>query len=524
VFVDADWLLLREDKADNLFPVQIQISKKPTITVENLMNKTSSSPFRYQAVAEHIQGLITSGAFAPGDRLPSLRSLSTHMQVSISTVSQAYVKLEEQGVITARPRSGFFVARQTRKLPPFAGNPRPALEPTTVKRSQLIRTVLEAVGDTSLVPFAIISPAKELLPHRALSTFMRQVVARDDGTSLTYAPCEGDLRLRRQICFRSIDAGISVLPQDILVTFGAMEALNIGLRTVTRPGDTVLVQSPTYFCFLQLLENCGLRAIEIGSNPRTGVDPEDIATALDTFDIKAGILASNFNNPDGSLTPEPAKKAITRIFEKRDIPLIEDDVSGELHFGDARPGTYKQHDRNGNVIYCSSFSKTLAPGYRVGWMIPGKLHDQALEIKATSSVCSATPTQMVVAAYLESGQYDRHLRKLRQAIANQMKTLQMAITEHFPQGTRATRPQGGAVLWVELPGDIDAVDYFFRAKKAGIGIAPGTIFSTQENYNSFIRLSCDGIWNAAMQEGIAKLGSIAADMAGEKRGIAGRQG
>ena len=481
------------------------------------MNDTSSSQFRYQAVEEHIQGLIASGTLAPGDRLPSLRSLSTHMKMSVSTISQAYVRLEEQGVITARPRSGFFVAQRTRKLPPFAGNPRPALEPTTVNRNQLIRTVLEAVGDTSLVPFAIISPAKELLPHKALSKLMRQVVARDDGTSLTYAPCEGDLRLRRQICFRSIDAGISVLPQDILVTFGAMEALNIGLRTVTRPGDTVLVQSPTYFCFLQLLENCGLRAIEIGSDPRTGVDPKDIATALDTFDIKAGILSSNFNNPDGSLTPEPAKQAIAQLFEERSIPLIEDDVSGELHFQNTRPGTYKQHDRTGNVIYCSSFSKTLAPGYRVGWMIPGKRHDQALEIKATSSVCSATPTQLVVAAYLESGQYDRHLRRLRQAIAKQMKTLQLAVTEHFPKGTRATRPVGGAVLWVELPGNIDAVDYFFRAKKAGIGIAPGPIFSTQDNYNSFIRLSCDGIWNAAMEKGIAKLGTIAADMAGENQ-------
>jgi len=488
------------------------------------MHQTSASQFRYEAVEEHIQGLIASGTLVPGDRLPSLRALSTHMKMSISTISQAYVRLEEQGVITARPRSGFFVAHTARELPPFAGNPRPVLEPTSVNRSQLIRTVLDAVGDTTLVPFAIISPAKELLPHKALSKFMREVVTRDDGSSLTYAPCEGDLKLRRQICFRSIDAGISVLPQDILVTFGAMEALNIGLRTVTRPGDTVLVQSPTYFCFLQLLENCGLRAIEIGSDPRTGVDPGDIATALDTFDIKAGILASNFNNPDGSLTPEPAKKAIARLFEERSIPLIEDDVSGELHFEDARPGTYKQHDRTGNVIYCSSFSKTLAPGYRVGWMIPGKRHDQALEIKATSSVCSATPTQMVVAAYLESGQYDRHLRKLRQAIAGQMKTLQMAITEHFPQGTRATRPTGGAVLWVELPENIDAVDYFFRAKQAGIGIAPGTIFSTQDNYNSFIRLSCDGIWNAAMQEGIAKLGSIAADMAGEKQGIDRRQG
>ena len=476
------------------------------------MDQPETHSYRYQAVEQHINDLIRSGTLVPEDRLPSLRALALRMKASISTISQAYVRLEQQGIIEARPRSGFFVSSPNKKLPPPAGSPRPVLEPTMVNRNQLIRTVLDAVGDQSLLPFAIISPAKELLPHKALGRIMRSVLHNDTGQSLTYAPCEGNGDLRRQICFRSIDAGISVLPRDILITFGAMEALHIALRTVTRPGDNVLVQSPTYFCFLQLLENCGLRAIEVSSHPETGVDPADVAQALEKFDIKAGILSSNFNNPDGSLTPEPAKKAIVGLFAHQNIPLIEDDVAGELHFGTTRPGTYKQHDQNNEVIYCSSFSKTIAPGYRIGWMIPGKWHSQTVELKATTSVCSVTPTQMVVAEYLKSGQYDRHLKKLRHAIAAQMRTMQMALSEYFPSGTKATRPTGGAVLWVELPEKIDAVDYFFRAKTAGIGIAPGSIFSTQEKYNSFIRLSCDGIWNAEMEAGICKLGTIAGAM------------
>ncbi len=477
-----------------------------------LMNHAHPRSYRYHAVEQHIHDLIASGALAPGDRLPSLRALGSRMKASISTISQAYVRLEHQGIIEARPRSGFFVSSPVKKLPPPAGSPRPVIEPTTVNRNELIRTVLDAVGDQSLLPFAIISPSRELLPHKSLGRIMRHVMQHDEGHALSYAPCEGNADLRRQICFRSIDAGISVLPEDILVTFGAMEALSIALRTLTRAGDNVLVQSPTYFCFLQLLENCGLRVIEIPSHPETGVDPADIALALDKFEIKAGILSSNFNNPDGSLTPEPSKEAIVNLFARHSIPLIEDDVSGELHFGNSRPGTYKQHDRTGNVIYCSSFSKTLAPGYRVGWMIPGTWYAQALEIKAITSVCSATPTQMVLAGYLESGHYERHLRKLRQAIATQMRTMQMALSEYFPTGTKATRPLGGAVLWVELPEKIDAVDYFFRAKAAGIGIAPGSIFSTQEKYKSFIRLSCDGIWNREMEAGIRKLGKIAEEM------------
>ncbi|MDD4648990.1 MAG: PLP-dependent aminotransferase family protein [Desulfoplanes sp.] len=476
------------------------------------MDHAEDRSYRYQTVEHHINDLISSGALTPGDRLPSLRALSSRMKASISTISQAYIRLEHQGTIEARPRSGFFVSSPNKKLPPPAGSPRPVLEPTRVNRNQLIRTVLDAVGDQTLLPFAIISPAKELLPHKALGRIMRRVLKNDNGHSLTYAPCEGNADLRRQICFRSIDAGISVLPRDILITFGAMEGLHIALRALTRPGDNVLVQSPTYFCFLQLLENCGLRAIEVPSHPETGVDPADVALALETFHIRAGILSSNFNNPDGSLTPEPAKKTIVDLFAKCNIPLIEDDVSGELHFGNTRPGTYKQHDRKGDVLYCSSFSKTLAPGYRVGWIIPGKYHPLALELKATTSVCTATPTQMVLAEYLESGQYDRHLRKLRQAIATQMRTMQVALSRYFPPDTRATRPAGGAVLWVELPKKIDAVDYFFRAKNAGIGIAPGSIFSTQDNYNSFIRLSCDGLWNTQMEAGIQTLGRIAGEM------------
>ena len=469
--------------------------------------------FRYQEVAEHVRSLIDSKALTPGTRLPSLRDLSRRLRVSIATVSQAYLELEKTGIIEARTRSGFFVRTQMRQLAPAKRPQNPALQAIKGSRSLLIQEVLQAVGNHDFLPLGVICPDPSLLPSRDLARLLAMVSRNQPQLSLGYESVAGNLDLRRQIAILSLSAGFSVRPEEIIVTCGAMEALYIAIRSVTRPGDNVLIQSPTYFCFLQLLENCGLRAIEIPSYPETGIDPADLAKALKTFDVAACILAPNFNNPDGSLTPDSIKEEIVQLLAERNIPLVEDDVSGELYFGQQRPGTYKSFDRKGMVIYCSSFSKTICPGYRIGWMIPGQTYPKALEIKSTTNVSCATPTQMAVAEYLQGGLYDRHLRRLRHALQQQMQTMQIHLSNAFPDGTRSTRPRGGSVLWLELPGKCDAVEFFYRARAEGISIAPGPIFSTQDRYDHFIRLSCSGVWSEALGEGVTTLGQIAKDMA-----------
>ncbi len=427
--------------------------------------------------------------------------------MSISTVSQAYLELEKKGIIAARERSGFFVDAVDKRLPPPISRPRPSMVPTFSSRSQLIQTVLEALGNPNLLPFGVVCPADEVMPAKTLSRILSSVLRSDPAQALNYSPVNGNAELRRQIAMRAVNAGMTIHPDEILTTTGAMEAISIALRALTRPGDNVLIQSPSYFCFLQLLENCGLRAIEIPSSS-TGIDPEDVRKAVERFDIKATILVPNFNNPDGSLTSDEAKQKIVEILAQRQIPLIEDDVYGDLSLSQERPATCKSYDREGNVILCSSFSKTVAPGYRVGWMIPGRYYGKALEIKTTTNICTAAPNQMAIAAFLAEGYYERHLRRLRSAIHNQMETLLPSLRRHFPEGTKAVFPEGGASIWVELPAQVDAIDYFYRARQAGIGIAPGPIFSTQEKYNNFIRLSCNGVWNDKMENGMRKLGAI----------------
>lgn len=468
--------------------------------------------FRYREVEQHVLGMADSGLLKKGDRLPSLRQLSKQLHVSISTVSQAYLELEKKGVILAKERSGFYLNANNERLPPPTSRPRPKLIPTFSSRSQLIRTVLEALGNRDLLPFGVVCPADEIMPAKTLSRILSSVLRSDPNRSLNYSPVAGDIELRRQIAMRAVGAGLSISPDDVLVTSGALEGISIALRALTRPGDNVLIQSPSYFCFLQLLENCGLRAIEIPSSA-TGIDPEDVRKAIDRFDIKATILVPNYNNPDGSLTGDAAKQAVVNILAERQIPLIEDDVYGDLSFSAQRPATCKSFDRSGHVILCSSFSKTVAPGYRVGWMLPGRYYDRALEIKTTTNICTPAPNQMAIAAFLNEGGYERHLRRLRNALNSQMETLLPSLRTHFPAKTRAIRPEGGASIWVELPEAVDAVDFFFRARRAGIGIAPGPIFSTQDKYNNFIRLSCNGIWNQDMETGMRTLGGIAHDLA-----------
>jgi len=469
--------------------------------------------YRYQIVEKHIMTMIETGALGLGDKLPSLRLLSTNLGVSISTVNQAYVELERKGAIEARPRSGFFVHQRSTRLPRTETAPAPMEGPRPVTRSGLIQTVLESVGRSDIVPLGVIAPGAELLPLKDLSKITASVVRNDPKRAMGYAPIPGDPELIRQIAFRAMEHGIQITPDDPVVTAGCMEALYLALRAVCRRGDTVLIQSPTYYCFLQLLETLGLRAIEVPSDPDDGVSPKELAHALKTFDISACILAPNFNNPDSSLTPDSAKRDIVALLAERNIPLVEDDVSTDLHFTPKRPGTYKQFDKKGLVLLCSSFSKTLAPGYRVGWMLPGRFRQKVLEVKATTNVSTSAPAQMAIGEYLRQGRMERHLKRLRIALEKQMDTMQLHLERHFPKGTRVTHPSGGAVLWLELPSTVDSVELFFQAKAKSIGIAPGAIFSTQDKFTNYLRLSCGFPWSDQLHDGIRTLGEMATDMA-----------
>ncbi len=472
--------------------------------------------FRYVTVEKHILRLIEAGELRPGERIPSLRNLGTRLGVSVSTVNQAYIELERRGVVEARPKSGFFVRDRPVRPPVPRGAAIPAKPPTTVNRGALIREVLDTMGRRDIVLLGVAHTDEAFLPTKQLSRLLGKV-ATVDNMITGYETVRGNQELRRQIARRLGEAGIEARADDVLVTAGAMEALYLALRSVTRPGDNVAIAAPSYYCFLQLLENLGLRAVELPSHPDGGVRPTDLRDALDRYDIRATILTPNFNNPDGARIPDKSKSEIAAMLAERAVPLIEDDVYGDLHFDEGRPRCIKSFDTIGNVLHCSSFSKTLAPGFRVGYLLPGRFAAKAFEIKATTNVCCATPTQMAVAQYLAQGGFERHLRKIRAVLERQGRIMEECILRHFPQGTRVTHPSGGTVLWVELPEAVDAITLFYEAKARNVSMAPGNIFSSTDQFKHFLRLSYGGVWSPTLEQAIETLGRLSGELAAGTR-------
>lgn len=466
----------------------------------------------YEQLAADLSAMIDHGALRPGDRLPSVRRLSRQRGVSVATVVQAYLSLENRGIIEARPQSGHYVRARRAPVPL---EPRSARVCTTARKvsvRSLITKVYRASRDPSIVPFGAANLSPELLPTDKLNRIMSVIARSAGGAGVAYDLPPGLPALRRQIARRAVDWGCAISADDIVTTVGAMEALHLCLRVVARRGDTIAVESPSYYGLLQLIESHGIRAIEIPAHPRTGMDLDVLEDALARHRIKAVLAIPNFSNPLGSLMPDEAKERLVGMLARREIPLIEDDIHGDLHFCDVRPRPAQSFDRKGLVMLCSSFSKTAAPGYRVGWVAPGRFRDEVEQLKFAQSVGTPTLPQMAIAELLENGGYDHHLRSLRRRLAAQVAQMSEAIAEHFPQGTRISRPAGGFVLWVELPPGASALELHERALERGISVAPGPIFSAKQRFSGCIRVSCGYPWSDLLDHAVRTLGRIACEL------------
>ncbi|WP_257451364.1 aminotransferase-like domain-containing protein [Archangium lipolyticum] len=479
------------------------------------MRQASVTPHStlYEQVAERLGEAIAAGTLRAGDRLPSVRQLSASERVSVSTVLQAYLHLESLGLIETRPQSGHYVRQRERPLPAEPQVSRPAALATPVSVSALVARVYRAANDPRIVPLGAALPSSALLPTRRLNRELAAIAREAGEVAIEYDMPPGCLALRQQVARRSLDWGCPLAPEDFVMTCGASEALHLSLFAVARPGDTVAIESPAYYGTLQAIEAQGLRALEIPSHPRHGMELDALEAALTKRKVAAVLVVPSFSNPLGSCMPEENRQRLVEMLAGRGIPLIEDDIYGDLHFGPRRPRPAKAHDKEGLVLLCGSFSKTLAPGYRVGWVAPGRFREKVELLKFAQTVATPTLPQLAIAAFLRDGGYDRHLRTLRRRLEAQVRQVVEAVGEHFPEGTRATRPEGGSLLWVELPRKVDALVLHARALEAGISIAPGPIFSAQKRYGNFIRLSCGFPWSPRLEGALATLGCLARNMA-----------
>lgn len=463
--------------------------------------------YLYEQVSADINKSIQHGTYIIGDRLPSLRQLCSDYEISLATAVQAYDYLQQQGVIESRPKRGYFVC-EVQEPAQVPQSSQPGLRPKKVNVAQLAMSLVQESRQSGLVKLGAAIPAAELLPLGVLSRAMAGVARREYLAAGSYEQPEGNLNLRKQIVRLMREAGIQTHPDEVVITNGCLEALSLALRQLTSPGDTVAIESPTYFGLLQTIESLGLKVLELPTHPSEGLDLQALEQALSKTPIKACMLVPTYSNPLGACMPQQHRQRLVEILVRYDVPLIEDDEYGFLSYDSKRPKAIKAYEQDGNVIYCSSFSKTIAPGLRLGWMLTGRYNKQIRYQKFLDNISTAIHTQLAMAELLAKGSFRRSVRNAARIYQRRMEQMRHWVREYFPVGTRISNPQGGFILWLELPKEVDSFALYHLARDKKISITPGHLFSAQPQYTHHIRLSCGVVEGDMAKRSIQKLAKI----------------
>jgi DNA-binding transcriptional MocR family regulator len=460
----------------------------------------------YTKIAGILELQILTQVMKIGDKLPSIRTVGEVYQVSLNTAKQAYLELERKGLIDARPKSGYYVSQSLQRKLSYPKVSKPPASLAQREPGDLMTKVFDTLEKPDICRFSLGVPDSALMPVARLNKGLIKATQTLADSGIGYGPVQGHHALRNQVAHWAYVWGGQFTSDDLVTTSGAMNAIQHCLMATTQPGDTIAVESPTYFGFLQLAKSFGLRVIELPTHPVTGVEPDALRKVL--HKIKACFFISNFNNPLGSCMPEEHKREVVQMLSTHGIPLIEDDLYGDIFFDQKRPLPCKAFDEEGLVLWCGSVSKSLSAGYRVGWVAPGKYKEKILRQKLLSTMATPTIFEEVVADFMENGRYDHHLRNLRSTLHNNSLQFLQAIEQHFPEGTRVTRPKGGFMLWLELDQHINTEDLFDIALRQKIGITPGRLFTLQNQFNNCLRLSYGLQWIPRVSDSLERLGRI----------------
>lgn len=465
----------------------------------------------YEDIAEKVALLIERGILSPGDRIPSIREMSRDLGVSINTVKESYWYLENRNYIEAVPQSGYYVREISTKN--IVNENEPDINPHEVSLCRIYSALREKGIDDCRTELGVALVSDELFPSGKLYRYFQDALRQHNNEALDYCIPPGYRPLREQIALFLVRMGLSVSPHEIIITSGCSEALFLALTVICSPGDTVVVESPCYFNLLQLCEKLSLQVVEVPLAP-DGMHLETLEFVLDSYPVRAVISIPSYHNPTGILMSDEKRKSLVDMLVRRNIPLLEDEVYSELHYSGKLPVACKSFDENGNVLFCSSFSKSIAPGMRVGWIIPGKYYREVEELKNLSNLGSPALPQMAVSRYLADGCHERHLKKLRQHLCRYMKEMRAAIIDNFPQGTQVSDPDGGFVLWVEMPLNVDSFRLYQEMLKDNILLAPGSMFSMNSKFSNYLRFNA-GSWNRKIHDLVVKIGNRVKEIAGD---------
>ncbi len=462
--------------------------------------------FLYHEIASRFASQIKNGVLIPGEKLPSVRMLCKEQGIGMNTAKRVFLELEAQSLISSKPQSGYFVSYSPLSRLPLPEVSQPSLVAKHREPNALIDKVYRSIGNPDLTLFSIGAPAQELLPLAKLKKELVLATRNLEGGGTNYEALEGNVKLRRMVAQRSMGWGGNLHESDLITTSGGMDALSFCLMAIGKPGDTVAIESPCYPGILQLAISLGLKVLELPTHPVTGIDIDALEKLVHLIDIC--LLVPNFNTPLGSCMPDESKARVVTLLATHQIPLIEDDVYGDLYFGEHRPKCCKSFDNDGNVLWCSSISKTLAPGFRVGWVAPGRYKEKLLKLKLVHSISSTSIVHEAVGNFLRTGRYEHHLRQLRRRLQENAQQYVQAIAVYFPEGTKISRPQGGLALWLELPKEIDTAILYDLAMKQQISFGPGRMFTLQNQFDNCMRL-CIGLpWSEKLRLKLRTIGNL----------------
>lgn len=461
----------------------------------------------YQEIAGTIAWQIKKGVWEAGEKLPSLRTVSREYGVSLNTAVQAYYELEKEGFIISRPKSGYIVSYKPIRLSTPA-TPRPVVKDGSEEVGDLIARVYSSleIEDKSVTRFSLGMPEDVLLPVAKLNKELVRAMRSLPGSGIRYEETQGNSRLRKDIARFTYSWNGNLTEDDLVTTAGVTHAVALALSVLTQKGDTIAMESPVYFGLLQLANSFGLNVLELPAHPVTGIDPDALRKVLPQINVC--LLVGNFSNPTGSRMPDEHKKEVVNMLAERSIPLIEDDLYGDVFFGNSRPKPCKAFDEQGLVVWCGSVSKTLAPGYRVGWMAPGRFKDAVIRQKNIHLISTPALNQEAIAHFMENDRYENHLRKLRRELHTNSLHFAQCVANYFPEETKFVTPQGGFMLWVELDKRIDTAQLYYKAMQQKISIAPGRMFTLHDRYRNCMRLSYGQRWNPFIEQRLGLLGEI----------------
>ncbi|SIS54786.1 PLP-dependent aminotransferase family protein [Neptunomonas antarctica] len=466
----------------------------------------------YEQVAHSIAERIEQSFYQTGEKLPSIRSLSLTHEVSISTAQEAYRLLEDQGWAESRPKSGFYVINKQKAPQHLPDLSRPIQKPIEISQWEEVLNLLCASTTSDIVQLSRAIPDLEAPTLKPLTRIMSDLNKHAQASMLSYESLRGADSLRLQIARLMVDSGCRLHPDDIIITTGCQEALSASLRAITQPGDIVAVDSPSFYGSMQAIKAHGLKAIEIPTHPETGISLEALELALEQWPIKAIQLTPTCNNPLGYTMPVEHKKRLLELTSRYDLPIIEDDIYGDLSYISPRPPSIKSFDTQGRVLLCSSFSKTLAPGLRIGWVAPGRYVNLVMHMKYVVTASTSTLPQHAIAEFIAQGGYERHIRKMRAQYHQSRDVMIGWVEKYFPVGTKISYPQGGFVLWVELSDEIDTVILNERTMRQNVSIAPGMLFSGSGKYSNCMRLNFTDKPSVKNENAIKTVGNMVSKM------------